>query len=111
MRLRGRPSSGIGFSVSGSGLRIARRTLDADDIALVLRLRGRLHLVRQLVHVQLLVGALELPVPALSTQVALLLRLRMPETRRSASIREFAYMPVPSAARSSATVSKRFGGV
>ena len=51
------------------------RTLDADDIALVLGLRGGLHLVGQLVHVQLLIGALELPVPALAAQVALLLRL------------------------------------
>ena len=52
-----------------------KRTLDADDIALVLRLGGGLHLLGQLVHVQLLVGALELPVPALAAQVALLLRL------------------------------------
>jgi hypothetical protein len=42
------------------------RTLDADDIALVLGLGGGLHLVGQLINVQLLIGALELPMPTLA---------------------------------------------
>ncbi len=56
-------------------VRLRVRTLDAGDVALVLGLGGGLLLLGQLVHVQLRVGALELAVPALAAQVALLLRL------------------------------------
>ena len=50
-------------------------TLYTDDIALILSLCCSLHLVRELVHIQRLVGALELAVATLTTEIALLLRL------------------------------------
>jgi len=71
------PSSGINERPAQGlkGASASVRTLDAGDVALVLGLGGGLLLLGQLVHVQLRVGALELAVPALAAQVALLLRL------------------------------------
>lgn len=72
----GGTGSDVAVFAFARGIGVGREiTLHTDDIALILRLCCSLHLVRQLVHIQRLVGALKLAVATLTTEVALLLRL------------------------------------